>query len=279
MSGYNCGTPSRAACTALKGSRYRALDGSILLWCKRCRKLTTNSENIADVHEHTIRVLHRAIEELEESVLSCRSREESSRLRACFGRTKILLECFFCFPPFEQRSDPSVILPNYFYHAAPAQLSCPSARTADHSSHRPPDSSSFPDALVNLMHGTKGSGPSHFVIPKKAKMKGKAVGQRRSIAPTRGVPPAVDDAPPSSLESGVGRGSGSMLGTEEDESEREVVDYGDGASDPPSADEQITSPESTPRGPETSAAMARRGHSASSGWKRFFRRSSGQGLL
>ena len=38
------------------------------------------------------RELQRAIEELEESVLSCRSREESSRLKACFGRAKILLE-------------------------------------------------------------------------------------------------------------------------------------------------------------------------------------------
>ena len=183
------------------------------------------------------------------------------------------------FPPFEQRSGPSVFLLNYFHHAAPAQLSCPSARTADHSRHRPPDSSSFPDALVNLVHVTEGPGPSHFVIPKKAKMKGKAVWQGGLIAPTQGVPPAVDDAPPSSLESGVGRGSGSILGTEEDESERDVVDYGNGASDPPSEDEQITAPESTRRGPGTSAAMARRGLSASRGWKRFFWRSSGQGLL
>ena len=121
---------------------------------------------------------------------------------------------------------------------------------------------------------------SHFVIPKKAKMKGKAVGQRGSIAPTQGVPPTVDDAPPSSLESGAGRGSGSILGTEEDESEREVVDYGDGASGPPSEDEQITAPESTPRGPETlQPSLGMRRHFASSGWKRLFPRLSGQGLL
>ncbi|CAM9567534.1 unnamed protein product, partial [Ascophyllum nodosum] len=38
-------------------------------------------------------------------------------------------------------------------------------------------------------------GSSHYVIPKKGKMKGKTVGQRESTAPTQGIPPVVDDAP------------------------------------------------------------------------------------
>ena len=43
--------------SSLKSSRYRALDVSILLWRVWCRKLATNSEAIAEVHEHTVRVL------------------------------------------------------------------------------------------------------------------------------------------------------------------------------------------------------------------------------
>ena len=81
------------------------------------------------------------------------------------------------------------------------------------------------------------------------------VGQRGSIAPTQGVPPAVDDAHPSSLEPGAGGSSGSISGIEMDESAREVADFGDGASDP--EDEQTPAPEATPMGPDTSAAMAR----------------------
>ena len=42
--------------SSLEGSRYRALDGSILLWRVRCRKLATNSEAIAEVHEHVVQV-------------------------------------------------------------------------------------------------------------------------------------------------------------------------------------------------------------------------------
>ena len=43
--------------SSLKFSRYRALDGSILLWRERCRKLATNSEIIAQVHNHTAQIL------------------------------------------------------------------------------------------------------------------------------------------------------------------------------------------------------------------------------
>ena len=42
---------------SLKNSRYRALDGFILVWRVWCRKLATNFEAIAEVHEHTVRVL------------------------------------------------------------------------------------------------------------------------------------------------------------------------------------------------------------------------------
>ena len=42
--------------SSLKSSRYRPLDGSILMWRVWCRKLATNSEAIAEVHEHTVRV-------------------------------------------------------------------------------------------------------------------------------------------------------------------------------------------------------------------------------
>ena len=83
------------------------------------------------------------------------------------------------------------------------------------------------------------------------------VGQRGSVAPTQGVPPPVDDVHPSSLEPGAGRSSGSISSTQEDESGREVVDFGNGGSDPPPEDKQITAPEASPGGPDTSAAMAR----------------------
>ena len=83
------------------------------------------------------------------------------------------------------------------------------------------------------------------------------VGQRGSIAPTQGVPPAVDDVHPSSLEPGAGGSSGSISGIEVDASGREVADFDDGASDPPPEDEQTPAPEATPMGPGTSAVMAR----------------------
>ena len=83
------------------------------------------------------------------------------------------------------------------------------------------------------MHATESGGPSHFVIPKRAKRDGKMVGQRGPIAPTQGVPPSIDDAHPSSLEPGAGGSSSSISGIEVDESGREVADFGDGASDPP----------------------------------------------
>ena len=43
--------------SSLKSSRYRALDGSVLLWRVWCRKLATNFTAIAEVHEHTVRLL------------------------------------------------------------------------------------------------------------------------------------------------------------------------------------------------------------------------------
>ena len=108
------------------------------------------------------------------------------------------------------------------------------------------------------MHVIESGRLSHFVIPKRAKRKGKMVEQRGSIAPTQGVPPAVDDAHPSSLEPGTGRNSGSIWGIEVDESGREVADFGDGASDPPPPppqNEQILAPEATPKRPDTSTAV------------------------
>ena len=47
--------------SSLESSRYRALDGSILLWRVRCRKLLTNPEAIAEVNEHTVRLLGAAV--------------------------------------------------------------------------------------------------------------------------------------------------------------------------------------------------------------------------
>ena len=47
--------------SSLESSRYHTLDGSILLWCVRCRKFATHSEVIAEVHEHTVRVLGAAV--------------------------------------------------------------------------------------------------------------------------------------------------------------------------------------------------------------------------
>ena len=55
MFGHSCGTPSHAACPVLKARDIAFSTG--LLCCVRCCKLTTNSEAIAEVHEHTVRVL------------------------------------------------------------------------------------------------------------------------------------------------------------------------------------------------------------------------------
>ena len=93
------------------------------------------------------------------------------------------------------------------------------------------------------MHAAEGPGPSHYVTPKKSKVKGKMVGQRESgesTAATQAPPPAPDVAHPSGTRSGTGRGLGSVLRAEEEEPEREVVEYGDGDSDPPSEDQQVT---------------------------------------
>ena len=43
--------------SSLESSRYRALNGSILLWRVWCRQLATNSESFEGVQEHTVRVL------------------------------------------------------------------------------------------------------------------------------------------------------------------------------------------------------------------------------
>ena len=90
----------------------------------------------------------------------------------------------------EQRPDPSSFRLKHFHHAAPTELSCPSAsaRKADYFGHRPPDSvprtsldsASFPDALVNLMPATERPGPSQYASSKKGKMEGKMVRQRES---------------------------------------------------------------------------------------------------
>ena len=47
--------------SSLETSRYRTLDGYILLWYVRCRELATNSVVIAEVHEHTVRVLRAVV--------------------------------------------------------------------------------------------------------------------------------------------------------------------------------------------------------------------------
>ena len=136
----------------------------------------------------------------------------------------------------EQRPDPNLFRLKSLHHAAPPELSCPSAsaRKADHFGHRPldlvprnsPDSASFPDALVNLTLATERPGSSQYVVPKKDKTKA-TIGQRES---TLGTPPVIDDAP----------------------QEDEMVDYGDGGSDSPMDDRQTTAPEFT----RTSAAMS-----------------------
>ena len=156
--------------------------------------------------------------------------------------------------PFEQRPDPSAFLLKYFHHAAPAELLCPPARTVDHSSHRPPDSASFPDALVNLMHVTEGPGPSNFVIPKKAKIRRSGsedqlrqlrASLRRSTTrtPPVWIPPLEEVRTPSWVQrrtSQKGRWSTTVM-----------------APQTPPRRMSRSRPESTPRGTETSAAMAR----------------------
>ena len=124
----------------------------------------------------------------------------------------------------EQRPDPNLFHLKSLHHAAPPELSCPSAsaRKADHFGHGPfdpvprksPDSASFPDALVNLTLATERPGSSQYVILKKGKTKA-TIGQRES---TQGTPPVIDDAP----------------------QEDEVVDYGDGSSDSLTDDHQVT---------------------------------------
>ena len=47
--------------STLERLRYRALDGSILLWRVRCRRLATNSEATAEVYEHAVRVLRAVV--------------------------------------------------------------------------------------------------------------------------------------------------------------------------------------------------------------------------
>ena len=138
-----------------------------------------------------------------------------------FEEPKFLRTRFF----LEQRPDLNSFHLKSLHHATPPELPCPSvsARRADHFGHGPldpvprtsPDSASFPDALVNFLPATERTGPSQYVIPKKGKMKGKTVGQRES---TQGIPPVVDDSP----------------------QEDEVVDYGDGGSDSPMDDRQVT---------------------------------------
>ena len=136
----------------------------------------------------------------------------------------------------EQRPDPNLFHLKSLHHAAPPELSCPSAsaRKVDHFGYRPlepvprnsPDSASFPDALANLTLAKERPGSSQYVVPKKGKTKA-TIGQRES---TLGTPPVIDDGP----------------------QKDDVVDYGDGGSDSPMDDRQTTALEFT----RTSAAMS-----------------------
>ena len=79
--------------SCLKSSRYRALDGSIRLWRIRCRKLATNSEAIAEVHEYTVRVLCAVVsaERAWDSHIyheAFHDRKNGGRARAPYGRCR-----------------------------------------------------------------------------------------------------------------------------------------------------------------------------------------------
>ena len=119
---------------------------------------------------HSHGELHRAIKGREEA-FSAASAEEKALARE---------------PAPEAPRIPSSSSVAFFLKLFSSCCTCPASYsaiscirlTADHSSHRSPRLRLAPGCPLDRMHATASGGPPHFVIPKRAKRKGKMAGQR-----------------------------------------------------------------------------------------------------